>query len=182
MDAQTGELYADNPDGSLTPWKASLEKAKYSAQDFDFVITGQTSTQDVHYALPNHYAVKATVDGGILEYALEDGQYMQLVFDKDSLTVSAMNIVAESILNSEEMQKKYYTMEDFQSLVIGTSTDWDVLVIAPGNTEAIAAGFGAIMEYPTEDGGSILIKLQGPDMVVFDIEYIAPTAVDSETS
>lgn len=71
--------------------------------------------------------------------------------------------------NSEEPMKSYYTLDDFQSIVIGESTFQDVYDIAPP-ISLTTTSYGGFCEYPSADGKYIHIKFYGAEMIVGAIE------------
>ena len=58
----------------------------------------------------------------------------------------------------EAPMKAFYSMEDFQSLVLSESTLKDLQRIAPAETISVTS-YGGVCEYPTENGGKIQVKL-----------------------
>ena len=54
--------------------------------------------------------------------------------------------------------KEFYSIEDFQSLVLSESTLKDLQRIAPAETISVTS-YGGVCEYPTENGGKIQVKL-----------------------
>ncbi len=88
---------------------------------------------------------------------------MMLVFT-NTACVQKEN-VSESV---EVNMEKYYTMEDFQSIVIGESTLDDVDKIAPMNSLQVTAE-GFMYRYPMEDGRYICIKFFGKELIVSSI-------------
>lgn len=73
---------------------------------------------------------------------------------------------------SEVTMEHYYTLEDFQSLVIGQSTHSDLYDIAPSDV-MLATSYGGLCEYPKQGGGYIHVKLYGPDLIVGAIEEVS---------
>ena len=71
--------------------------------------------------------------------------------------------------NAEESMELYYTLDDFQSIIVGESTYQDVYDIAP-TASVIITSYGGICEYPSSDGKHIYIKFYGAEMVVGAIE------------
>ena len=65
--------------------------------------------------------------------------------------------------------KEYYKKEDFQSIVIGESTFNDVYQIAPSESINITS-YGGFCEYPMQNGGYVVIKFYGEDLIVAGIE------------
>lgn len=77
----------------------------------------------------------------------------------------------DSIIQSENIAKNYYSMEDFRSIIIGKSTLSDVTEIA--FVESLySQSYGALCELPMEDGRYIQIKFLGNDMIVGSIEVV----------
>jgi len=138
--------------------------------DFSFVVIGETSVADIYAVAPSVYATKKTPEGFLFEYSKLDGRYIHITFQRETLIVSAIEEVSESI-KSSNTQKKYYTLEDFQSIIVDKSTIWDVYLVAP-DTSFYAVSYGTYCEYPTEDGGAIGMQFHGPEMVVKSIEII----------
>lgn len=70
--------------------------------------------------------------------------------------------------------KQYYTMDDFNSIVVGESTLADVIKLYPPepNSTLIPTAVGTFCDYPTQDGGYIRIEFYGKDLIVFSIEKI----------
>lgn len=73
--------------------------------------------------------------------------------------------ISESV---EANMAKYYTLEDFQSIVIGESTVDDVDKIAPMDFLQVTAE-GFMYRYPMEDGRYICIKFSGEESIVSSI-------------
>ncbi|MBQ8732518.1 MAG: hypothetical protein IJY82_06795 [Oscillospiraceae bacterium] len=73
--------------------------------------------------------------------------------------------------------KKYYTMEDFDSIIIGQSTMKDVFVIAP-TKYAVVTSYGSLVEYPMQNGRWIQIRTYGPNGIVFAIEEVDEAVMD----
>ena len=151
---------------------------------FDFVIVGKTSAYEVYNAMPRINAAKIIPGGLLLEYVVQNGKYVHITFqgndqgeepNAEELIVSAIEEVSESI-NNAKSEKKYYSMEDFQSVVVGESTDWDVFRIAPSEP-FIATSYGALCEFPMEDGRYIQIKFLGSEMIVGSVEVVEESAV-----
>lgn len=73
---------------------------------------------------------------------------------------------------SKEMQTdKYYCADDFRTLVAGESTYNDVYDIAPPSSIRVTS-YGAVCDYPQENGGYIRIKLYGSELIVGEIDII----------
>ncbi len=70
---------------------------------------------------------------------------------------------------------KYYSISDFEHIVEGESTYQDVYDIAPPESVQVTS-YGAMCEYPMEDGGCIRIEFYGEELIVGTIE------VDSENT
>jgi hypothetical protein len=138
--------------------------------DFSFVVLGKTSVYDVYDAAPNINAIKETTDGVLLEYATQDGKYIHISFLGEKLIASAVDEVSESIKDTQAV-KTHYCETDFQSIVVGESSAFDVLRIAPG-APFYAVSYGSLCELPLEDGRYIRIKFLGSDMIVGDIEVV----------
>ena len=75
-------------------------------------------------------------------------------------------------LASCRAKPKYYTLEDFDFVVIGetTSEAVDEKIFSKHSCIVAATSFGAVQSYPMKDGRYITIKYLGPDMVVGSIE------------
>ena len=78
--------------------------------------------------------------------------------------------------NKEENMKKYYSIEDFKSITIGESSIRDVLKIALPINPIQMRSYGALCEYPAENGRYIIIKGSGKDLIVFSIEEVDDSA------
>ena len=74
-------------------------------------------------------------------------------------------------LIEEESTMKFYQIEMFSNLVINESTLQDVQVVEPEFT-LIMTSFGAVSEFPTENGQYIRIEFVGSEMVVGSIELV----------
>jgi len=70
--------------------------------------------------------------------------------------------------------KQYYTMDDFDSIVVGESTLADVIALYPPeeSSTTIPTAVGTFSDYPMQGGGYIRIKFYGKDLIVFSIEKI----------
>ena len=66
-------------------------------------------------------------------------------------------------------RKKYYSKEDFQTIVVGESTYHDVYEIAPEGTIQVTS-YGGMCKYPSKDGAYIIIKFYGSQLVVGSID------------
>ena len=64
-----------------------------------------------------------------------------------------------------------YTLEDFDSIVVSESTLEDLNRIAVCD-QLYVTSFGGVLEYPTEDGHWIRIKIVGANAVVESIEVV----------
>lgn len=71
--------------------------------------------------------------------------------------------------NAEESMELYYTLDDFQSIIVGESTFQDVYDIAPP-ISLTTTSYGGFCEYPSADGKYIHIKFYGAEMIVGAIE------------
>ena len=60
--------------------------------------------------------------------------------------------------SSEAKMKEYYSLEDFQSLVLWESTLADLHNIAGAETITMTS-YGGVCEYPTTSGKTIQVKL-----------------------
>ena len=138
--------------------------------DFSFVVLGKTSAYDVYDAAPNINAIKEITDGVLLEYAAQDGKYIHISFQGEKLIASALEEVSESIKDTQAVEK-YYCEADFQSIVIGESSAFDICRIAPG-ASFYAVSYGSLCELPMEDGRYIQIKFLGSDLIVGSIEVV----------
>lgn len=74
-------------------------------------------------------------------------------------------------IQTKNLDKNYYSIEDFNCIVIGKSTLADVTEIAFFEN-LYAQGYGALCELPMEDGRYIQIKFLGNDMIVGSIEVV----------
>ncbi len=81
---------------------------------------------------------------------------------------------------SESSMRKYYSKEDFESIIVGKSTFKDVFKIAPSPSMQ-ATSYGGKCEYPAQDGGCICIKFYGKELIVGSIEKI-PSSTHTKTS
>lgn len=137
--------------------------------DFSFVVIGKTSANDVYHVMPNVYSIKEIPGGVLFEYLKQDGRYIHITFQGEELIASAIEEVSESIKNN--IENKHYTENDFQSIVVGESTVWDVYKVAP-NVSFYAASYGAFCELPMENGKYMRIKFLGSNMTVESIEVV----------
>lgn len=64
-----------------------------------------------------------------------------------------------------------YTLEDFDSIVVSESTLEDLNRIAVCDRLYLTS-FGGVLEYPTEDGRWIRIKIVGANSVVESVEIV----------
>lgn len=71
--------------------------------------------------------------------------------------------------SNEGDAKSYYTMEDFESIIVGESTYADVYEIAPVDVMQVTS-YGGFCEFPMQDKGYILIKFHGKELIVNSIE------------
>ena len=71
----------------------------------------------------------------------------------------------------EGNSQNYYTLEDFESIVVGKSNHTDVYIIAPTATMQCTS-YGGKCEYMMENGNLICIKFYGEELIVGSIEII----------
>ena len=94
------------------------------------------------------------------------------------LIVMVMVSCNNSIYNPKNESNKYYKLTDFDSIIIGESTYFDLCVLAPPHNNTVTSySYGFACDYPKEGGGVIRVKLtpQGDDIndfIVFSIEVI----------
>jgi hypothetical protein len=67
--------------------------------------------------------------------------------------------------------KEYYSMEDFDSIIIKKSTYKDVFEIAPIDSMQITS-YGGFCIFPKKDGGYIRIDFVGNDLIVINITEV----------
>lgn len=82
------------------------------------------------------------------------------------VTTSACNTHNHS---ADVSRKKYYSEEDFQTIIVDESTYRDVYEIAPEGTMQVTS-YGGVCKYPTKDGAYIIIKFYGSQLVVGSID------------
>ena len=70
---------------------------------------------------------------------------------------------------NEGNMRKYYTKEDFQFIVVGESTYYDVYNVVPADSMQVTS-YGGFCEYPMQNGVYIRIKFYGTDLIVGAIE------------
>jgi len=63
----------------------------------------------------------------------------------------------------------YYSLEDFESIIVGESNHKDVYKVAPSDIMYITS-YGGICEYPMENGDYIRITFYGKELIVGSIE------------
>lgn len=71
--------------------------------------------------------------------------------------------------------KTRYSINDFDEIIAGESTYYDICIISPKKSMVVTS-YGGYCDFPTETGGSIRISFYGPEMVVWKIEEISPNA------
>ena len=71
----------------------------------------------------------------------------------------------------EASKKNYYVIEDFESITIGESTYKDVYNIASQESMQVTS-YGGVCEFPIKNGGYIVVKFYGEDLVVGVIEEL----------
>ena len=64
-----------------------------------------------------------------------------------------------------------YSLDQFDSIIVGESTSRDVRNIVSNET-LLVTSFGAVSEYPAADGQYIRIKYTGSDLIVSSIELV----------
>ena len=67
--------------------------------------------------------------------------------------------------------KAYYSIGDFNSIIVGESTYQDVYKIAPMESMQITS-YGGFCEYPMQSGGYIRIEFYGKDLIVGVVKEI----------
>ena len=67
--------------------------------------------------------------------------------------------------------KEYYSMEDFDSIVVEQSTYKDVYEIAPIDSIQITS-YGGFCKFPKKDGGYIRIDFVGNELIVSKITEV----------
>lgn len=135
------------------------------------------SAQEINQLKQNFSLQEMTYSQFIEEYVVEDMIYNQthyivrLIDEQDHFTyvfIDKESLIITDISDNETM-KSYYTLDDFQSIVIGESTFQDVYDIAP-SISLTTTSYGGFCEYPSADGKYIHIKFYGAEMIVGAIE------------
>lgn len=81
-------------------------------------------------------------------------------------------------VNEAEKNMGYYSIEDFQSIVVGKTTFQDVYKLFPAEG-MIVTSYGGLCNYATESG-SICIQFYGSDLVVGAIEFNPKDAAEAD--
>ena len=83
-----------------------------------------------------------------------------------------------SVLATDEVvvvpDMRYFTLEDFSSIVIGESTIEDVFNITGSVTPMVMMSPGGVCEYPMRDGKCIRVEFFSAEFVVYDIKIATP--------
>lgn len=66
---------------------------------------------------------------------------------------------------------KYYELDDFNRVIVGESSLFDVWCIAPNNWFHVTS-YGGYLEYPMQDGHRILVEFYGPGQTVGAIRIV----------
>ena len=74
-----------------------------------------------------------------------------------------------------DSEVRYFTLEDFASIVIGESTIEDVYNITEESYAMALTGTGGFCEYPMQDGKCICIEFGVPNWVIKSIKVRTPT-------
>lgn len=72
-------------------------------------------------------------------------------------------------------QDTYYSLSDFNTIAIGSSTVKDVLDITSRKQLIISTSFGGYSIFPMKDGRNIVVEFYGPDLIVGDIKIVEKT-------
>lgn len=98
--------------------------------------------------------------------------------NSDIVTNGNLDDFSDNIkMDSEGMYfTRYYSLEEFSSIVEGKSTEEDILALFPGESYfALQGGHHSTIVYPLEDGRTIGFRIDQDDLVVnitFDEEPI----------
>ena len=87
------------------------------------------------------------------------------------ILITACSPKLGSTIETQNITKNYYSIEDFRSIIIGKSTLADVTELVIFES-LYAQSYGALCELPMEDGRYIQIKFLGNDMIVGSIEVV----------
>lgn len=165
------EPISTDPTQSTASPTESIRTGETGPDEFSFVVVGKTTLAEVFDVVSDYHTTRGRPPEGLLmEFEKQGGGYVHITFREDGL-VCAIGEAAESV-DITDPQKKFYTLEDFASIVVGESTSWDVRMIYP-QRGMTAVSFGGLQEIPMEGGGFIVIEYQGPDMYVRDM-YTKP--------
>lgn len=102
-----------------------------------------------------------------------------------SFVYIAFCIILQVNLTCCHSKPQYYTIEDFDFVVIDKTTIDDIYEVVQVNKfsdKVAATSYGASQTFPMQDGRFIEIKYKGPDMVVFSIEIVKETQGDGSMS
>ncbi len=92
------------------------------------------------------------------------------------LTITVCFICVAMLVGCESEKhpsgKEYYTISDFDDIIIGESTIDDIYSIT-SNVPFYASSYGFLIELPKEGGGYIHIKCYGPEGIVGSIEEVS---------
>ena len=91
--------------------------------------------------------------------------------------LSGCNIQTSSPKNFKEVTNSYYSLDDFDCIMIGKSTYNDLSDVF-GTILVCYTSYGGICEFPMENGNYIQIKFYGSDMVIEDI-YVSDESLFS---
>ena len=162
------EPVATNPTESTGTLPTESVQPEVSVpEEFSFIKLGETTLPELCESRPDYHARRVLPDSVLFEYTNQDRGYVHILAHTENLVVYEIREVSESIDVTDPV-KEYFTLEDFSDIVIGESTDWDVMAICQ-RYEFWAASFGAVQEIPMEGGGTIVIEYQAPDMSVRNI-------------
>ena len=73
---------------------------------------------------------------------------------------------------SDEVSMQYYTMDDFNTIIVGKSTYRDVYEVAKPELVQ-ATSYGCYCLFDTNDNNKICIKFYGSDLIVGHIELLS---------
>ena len=93
---------------------------------------------------------------------------MVLIF---SLLSTSCQNTTNPIEESKVPMKEFYNKDDFQTVVIGESTYYDVYDIAPSIFMQVTS-YGGFCEYPIQENECLRIKFYGKELIVGAIEVV----------
>jgi hypothetical protein len=166
----------ESQSGQITVMNAMIAAGKYEAT-YTFLsdgnglaywdIEGEKTAQAFTYVVDGD---KLTFSGETMTFEI-DGDRMKLR-ESDLTMLFKRREKGAAEETTDPSGKVYYTISDFDDIIIGESTVDDVFSIT-SNIPLYASSYGALIELPKEGGGYIHIKCYGPEGIVGSIEEVS---------